>query len=68
MVCVGQTGVDTCQGDSRGPMFVEATSGTRRQIDITSFGYGRGATGFPGVYTEVNAEPVFNFIRRAAGR
>jgi secreted trypsin-like serine protease len=68
MVCARQTGMDTCQGDSGGPMFVEATSGTRRQIGITSFGYGRGATGFPGVYTEVNAEPVFNFIRRAAGR
>jgi secreted trypsin-like serine protease len=68
MVCAGQTGMDTCQGDSGGPMFVEATSGTRRQIGITSFGYGCGATGFPGVYTEVNAKPVFDFIERAANR
>jgi secreted trypsin-like serine protease len=68
MVCAGQTGMDTCQGDSGGPMFVEDASGVRRQIGITSFGYGCGATGFPGVYTEVNAEPVFDFIERAANR
>jgi secreted trypsin-like serine protease len=66
MVCAGQTGIDTCQGDSGGPTFVEDASGVRRQIGITSFGYGCGATGFPGVYTEVNAEPLFNFIERAA--
>jgi secreted trypsin-like serine protease len=66
MVCAGQTGMDTCQGDSGGPMFVRDASGVRRQIGITS--YGCGATGFPGVYTEVNAEPDFDFIEQAASR
>jgi secreted trypsin-like serine protease len=60
MVCAGETGMDTCQGDSGGPMFAEDASGVRRQIGITSFGYGCGASGFPGVYTEVNAEPIYN--------
>jgi secreted trypsin-like serine protease len=68
MVCAGQTGMDTCQGDSGGPMFIKDASGVRRQIGITSFGNGCGATGFPGVYTEVNAAPVFNFIEQAANR
>jgi secreted trypsin-like serine protease len=67
MVCAGQTAEDTCQGDSGGPMFVEDATLGRRQIGITSYGLGCGATGFPGVYTEVNAEPIYDFITRAAG-
>lgn len=67
MVCAGKTAEDTCQGDSGGPLFV-TRSGGRRQIGITSFGLGCGAPGFPGVYTEVNAPSVYNFIKRAAGR
>ena len=58
--------MDTCRGDSGGPMFVEDASGVRRQIGIISFGYGCGATSFPRVYIEVSAEPIFSFIERAA--
>jgi secreted trypsin-like serine protease len=67
MVCAGKTAEDTCQGDSGGPLFV-TRSGVRRQIGITSFGNGCGAPGFPGVYTEVNAASIYNFIQRAAAR
>jgi secreted trypsin-like serine protease len=65
MVCAGQTAEDTCQGDSGGPMFVD-DAGVKRQIGITSYGLGCGATAFPGVYTEVNAGPIYDFITQAA--
>ena len=65
-VCAGAAGVDTCQGDSGGPMFV-ATSGGFAQIGITSYGRGCGAEGYPGVYAEVNADPIRDFIEGATG-
>ena len=67
MVCAGEGGMDTCQGDSGGPMFVGATpEEPPRQIGITSWGFGCASPGFPGVYAEVNAEPIHSFIVRAA--
>src|SRR5215218_892785 len=68
MVCAGEGGIDACQGDSGGPMFVEDSTGVRRQIGITSWGYGCAAPRFPGVYAEVNAQPIHDFIVRAAKR
>src|SRR4051794_17280851 len=65
-ICAGRTGRDTCQGDSGGPMFV-AVPGGYRQIGITSAGNGCGATGFPGIYTQVSAIPIGNFIATATG-
>lgn len=66
MVAAGKTGVDTCFGDSGGPLFAQ-TPGGPRQIGITSFGAARcGARGVPGVYTEVNAPSIRNFITNAA--
>ena len=65
-VCAGTAGVDTCQGDSGGPMFV-ATSGGFAQIGITSYGAGCGAEGYPGVYAEVNGDPIGDFIEDATG-
>jgi secreted trypsin-like serine protease len=64
MICAGRTGFDTCQGDSGGPMFV-AVPGGYRQIGITSSGIGCGATGFPGIYTQVSSPTIGNFIARA---
>jgi secreted trypsin-like serine protease len=66
MVCAGEGAIDTCQGDSGGPMFVDDSAPVRRQIGITSFGRGCGAPGYPGVYTEVNADPIYDFITQAA--
>jgi secreted trypsin-like serine protease len=66
MVAAGKTGVDTCVGDSGGPVFA-VTPGGARQIGITSFGAARcGSRGIPGVYTEVNARSIRNFITNAA--
>jgi secreted trypsin-like serine protease len=65
MVAAGQEGKDTCQGDSGGPMFARA-GGRYRQIGITSFGNGCAAADNPGVYTEVNASAIRNFIVAAA--
>jgi len=68
MVCAGETNEDTCQGDSGGPMFVSDAARAIRQTGITSYGLGCGAPGYPGVYTEVNAEPIYSFIRGVANR
>jgi secreted trypsin-like serine protease len=65
MVAAGREGKDTCSGDSGGPMFARQAD-KRYQIGITSFGRGCGASGYPGVYTEVNARAVKPFIVNAA--
>jgi secreted trypsin-like serine protease len=65
MVAAGREGKDTCQGDSGGPMWASTPNG-RRQIGITSFGEGCGQEGNPGVYAEVNAPSIRNFITNAA--
>jgi secreted trypsin-like serine protease len=65
MVCAGAENLDACFGDSGGPLFVRA-EGRPRQIGVVSFGLGCAAKRFPGVYTEVSAPPIGNFIRSAA--
>jgi secreted trypsin-like serine protease len=67
MVAAGREGKDTCQGDSGGPMWATPPQG-RRQIGITSFGRGCGEKGKPGVYAEVNASSIRNFITNAASK
>ncbi|MCB0319868.1 MAG: serine protease [Bdellovibrionales bacterium] len=60
MVCAGKLsssqeakdGVDTCNGDSGGPLFVE-DDGRYFQIGITSFGFRCEDVEFPGIYTRV---------------
>jgi secreted trypsin-like serine protease len=66
MIAAGKDGKDTCDGDSGGPMFARQDD-KRYQIGITSFGKGCGASGYPGVYTEVNARAIRAFIVNAAG-
>lgn len=62
-VCAGRTGKDTCQGDSGGPLFVAVPNSTRViQIGITSWGFGCGSPGYPGVYTQVSNEEVGAFV------
>ena len=55
MVCAGfpQGGVDTCHGDSGGPMFGTTTAGVRRVVGATSWGTGCAEAGHPGVYARV---------------
>jgi secreted trypsin-like serine protease len=67
MVCAGKKGVDSCHGDSGGPMWA-TTSGGRRQIGITSSAIGCATVRHPGIFTEVNTPDIKSFIRRAANR
>ena len=71
MVAAGRTGKDTCQGDSGGPLFarVNTSSGVvYHQVGVTSFGAGCGASGYPGVYAEVNNSNIRSFIVYWAAR
>jgi secreted trypsin-like serine protease len=67
MLCAGRTNLDTCQGDSGGPLFFRAVGGGFIQAGITSWGFGCGATGFPGVYTRLSNRAVGNFILSVTG-
>jgi secreted trypsin-like serine protease len=67
MLCAGRTNLDTCQGDSGGPLFFKSAGPGYIQAGITSWGYGCGATGFPGVYTRLSNRGVGNFILSATG-
>jgi secreted trypsin-like serine protease len=67
MLCAGSTGADSCQGDSGGPLVADAdpfehTAASLRLVGIVSWGIGCALPEFPGVYTEVNAEPIRTFI------
>lgn len=66
-LCAGKKGFDSCQGDSGGPLF-RAVNGQVRQIGIVSFGKGCARAEFPGVYTQITAEPILSFIQQATGR
>ncbi|MET7479460.1 serine protease [Streptomyces sp. NPDC005648] len=55
-ICAGyaQGGVDTCSGDSGGPMFRKDDSGHWIEVGITSWGDGCARRGAPGIYTQVS--------------
>jgi secreted trypsin-like serine protease len=67
MVAAGKKGKDACFGDSGGPLF-DTVEGKRYQIGIVSIGLGCARTRFPGVYTEVNAPRVRDFVERTTTR
>jgi trypsin len=48
MLCAGEEGHDSCQGDSAGPLVQQGV-----QVGITSWGSGCARPGAPGVYTHV---------------
>ena len=56
MQCAGylrEGGIDTCDGDSGGPLLVESNLNGYEVVGITSWGIGCALPNFPGVYTEV---------------
>jgi hypothetical protein len=64
MVCAGYPagGVDTCAGDSGGPLFAVRPDGVFRLAGATSFGNGCAQPGYPGVYARVAEGPLRDFI------
>ena len=67
MVAAGNAGRDACLGDSGGPLFAKV-SGEYMQMGVTSWAIGCGLSRYPGVYAEVNASSIRNFIIDAAER
>ena len=66
-LCAGMKGIDSCGGDSGGPLFATTSGGTEIQVGIVSYGIGCAKQHFPGVYTEVNSPTVREFIADVAG-
>ena len=64
MVCAGfQTGgVDTCFGDSGGPLEAPLQGGGYREVGITGWGLGCAEAGFPGVYTRIAGPTMRSLI------
>jgi secreted trypsin-like serine protease len=63
MFCAGppEGGKDSCQGDSGGPIFRDS-NGSYEQVGIVSFGYECAKADFPGVYTQLSAPAINDFI------
>ena len=58
MLCAGNLrggGVDTCDGDSGGPMLRADGTGGWVEAGIVSWGVGCARPGYPGVYTRVSS-------------
>ncbi|EAT41823.1 AAEL006568-PB [Aedes aegypti] len=53
MCAGGETGKDSCQGDSGGCLVAPETDGYWYQYGVVSWGYGCGSEGLPGVYARV---------------
>jgi trypsin len=66
MVCAGAPNIDSCYGDSGGPLFA-TEAGSRIQVGIVSWGKGCAKKRFPGVYSEVNNPDIRNWIRNTSG-
>lgn len=63
MMCASRLGKDSCQGDSGGPLIIKGDNFTSDlQIGIVSWGKGCAEPDFPGVYTNLAAASVKDFI------
>ena len=67
MIAAGKRERGVCYGDSGGPLF-DTVDGKRYQIGIVSWGLGCARQAYPGVFTEVNAPRVQDFIERTTAR
>lgn len=63
-VCAEEIAKDSCNGDSGGPLFHNAS---RIQVGIVSYGTSCAIPGFPGVYSEVNNPTIRSWIQSTAG-
>jgi secreted trypsin-like serine protease len=65
MVCAGAPNIDSCYGDSGGPLFARNGS-SPIQVGIVSWGNGCAKKRFPGVYSEVNNTEIRSWISEIA--
>lgn len=63
-ICAGydQGGIDSCAGDSGGPLAVRDQAGAWRQIGIVSYGENCALPGRPGVYASTASPEIRGFI------
>jgi trypsin len=66
MLCAGAPGIDSCYGDSGGPLFA-TDAGTRVEVGIVCWGTGCAKKRFPGVYSEVNNPDIRSWITGISG-
>lgn len=67
MVCAGAPNIDSCYGDSGGPLFDNRDPNAEVQVGIVSWGKGCAKRKFPGVYSEVNNPSIRSWITTTAG-
>jgi secreted trypsin-like serine protease len=65
-VCAGSLLADSCQGDSGGPLFGGSGTGAV-VVGVVSWGFVCGLPTNPGVYAEVNAPSIRNWIASQTG-
>ena len=65
MVCAGfpEGGVDTCYGDSGGPLEAPLGDGAYRLVGITSWGRGCAEPGYAGVYTRIAGSTLASLVQ-----
>lgn len=75
MICAGggRSRLDTCYGDSGGPLLADSASPPRPPSDyvlvgLVDFGNGCAQSGFAGVYTRIASPEVIHFLDSGAGR
>ncbi len=59
-LCAGESGVDSCQGDSGSSLLTPSTSW--QQLGIVSYGIGCARPGIPGVYSDLRAPELSTWV------